>query len=294
MPNQANFRSDVTTQTEPRFTASRIVRTYDEGVLLEELPASFGFDQFDNIEVHFYTVTGNNLVLSTNVRLSDTDVLKSHVVSYDDGQFKNYIRIDFTKLFNSKNQILIPGDYRMVLNFFSDEIGNYEERPLYIQQISPSRTEVQLGFVRNSGVDAVQQNKKTLKEFIEKSFDKPTALGVNEKIFKSGVELDNSTEGVTYDGIVANIEVPQSDQTYETTIGRVQQLYPQAEQSLEDTVNRFVLKLFETLREDIIIEGDQRIQGDEYKELIRKAVFEKLPELQTQVRQNVDSTIIIT
>jgi hypothetical protein len=74
MPNQRNFRSDITTVTEPRFTASRIVKSYDEGVLLEELPASFGFNELDNIEVHFYTLSSNSLVLSTVINLQDPDV----------------------------------------------------------------------------------------------------------------------------------------------------------------------------------------------------------------------------
>jgi hypothetical protein len=182
----------------------------------------------------------------------------------------------------------------MVLNFFSDEIGNYETRPLYIQQISPSRTEVQLGFIQNSGTQAVQQNTNTLREFIDPAFDKPTALGVNEKIFKSGVELDDAQEGVNYDGIVANIEVPQSDQTYESTIGKIQQLYPTAELAFEQTVNNFVLKLFETIRSDLIMYGDSRIQGSEYKEMVNTAVFQKISELQAQVRTDVSSDIIIT
>jgi hypothetical protein len=212
MPNQANFRSNITTQTEPRFTASRIVSNPSELILFEEVPASFAFDAQDNVEVHFYTIPGNQLLLSATVTLND-EVVKSHIVAYNDNSYKNYIRIDFTKLFVDKNLILVPGDYRLVLNFFSDEIGSYTDRRLTIDTISPTRTEVQLTF--NNVIDEVtrRENQYLLKEFVEPSFTKADAVGVAEKIFKSGVELDDSTEGVTADTIVENIEIPEINQT---------------------------------------------------------------------------------
>ena len=165
MPNQANFRSDITTQTEPRFAASRIVSNPNELILFEEVPASFAFDAHDTLEVHFYTTPGNQLLLSTTITLSD-QIIMSHIVSYSDNSYKNYIRIDFTKLFIDKNLILVPGDYKLVLNFFSDEIGSYTDRRLTIDTISPSRTEVQLTF--NNIIDTVTRNNDVylLREFV--------------------------------------------------------------------------------------------------------------------------------
>ena len=181
MPNQENFRSDVTTVTEPRFLASRIVRVPDELILLEELAASFGFDIDDNVEIHFYTVPDNILTLSTVIRIRDT-ILKSHVVKYQDDTLKNYIRIDFTKLFLDKNLVLLPGDYRVVMNFFSDEIGKYDNRILSVSQISPSRTEVELIFNNTTDEVVREQNLIALKEFVEVGLNKPDAAGLAQKI----------------------------------------------------------------------------------------------------------------
>ena len=273
MPNQANFRSNITTQTEPRFTASRIVSNPSELILFEEVPASFAFDAQDNVEVHFYTIPGNQLLLSATVTLND-EVVKSHIVAYNDNSYKNYIRIDFTKLFLDKNLILVPGDYRLVLNFFSDEIGSYTDRRLTIDTISPTRTEVQLTF--NNVIDEVtrRENQYLLKEFVEPSFTKADAVGVAEKIFKSGVELDDSTEGVTADTIVENIEIPEINQTYANTMARIDRL--NLRESFDAQVNNFLVELYSFIREEIVINGDDRIQQDEYEQFIRSVVENKI------------------
>jgi hypothetical protein len=273
MPNQANFRSNITTQTEPRFTASRIVSNPSELILFEEVPASFAFDAQDNVEVHFYTIPGNQLLLSATVTLND-EVVKSHIVAYNDNSYKNYIRIDFTKLFVDKNLILVPGDYRLVLNFFSDEIGSYTDRRLTIDTISPTRTEVQLTF--NNVIDEVtrRENQYLLKEFVEPSFTKADAVGVAEKIFKSGVELDDSTEGVTADTIVENIEIPEINQTYANTMARIDRL--NLRESFDAQVNNFLVELYSFIREEIVINGDDRIQQDEYEQFIRSVVENKI------------------
>ena len=287
MPNQANFRSDVTTQTEPRFTASRIVSNPNEIILFEEVPASFAFDAQDNVEVHFYTIPGNQLLLSTTITLSD-GIIKSHIVSYGDNSYKNYIRIDFTKLFKDKNLILVPGDYRMVLNFFSVEIGSYTDKRLTIDTISPLRTEVQLTF--NNVVDDVTRREDAylLREFVEPSFNKSDAVGVAQKIFKSGVELNNSTEGVTVDNVVANIEIPEINQTYANTIARIDKL--NLRESFNIQVNDFLLQLYTFISEDIIINGDDRIQQDEYEQIIRSVVRDNIGNLQ----QIMDSRIQVS
>ena len=273
MPNQANFRSNITTQTEPRFTASRIVSNPSELILFEEVPASFAFDAQDNVEVHFYTILGNQRLLSTTVTLND-EIIKSHIVSYADNSYKTYIRIDFTKLFVDKNLVLVSGDYRLVLNFFSDEIGSYTDRRLTIDTISPTRTEVQLTF--NNIVDEVTRREDAylLKEFVEPAFNKTDAVGVAEKIFKSGVELDDSTEGVTVDTIVENIAIPEINQTYENTMARIDRL--NLRESFDAQVNNFLVELYSFIREEIVINGDDRIQQDEYEQFIRSVVENKI------------------
>jgi hypothetical protein len=279
MPNQSNFRSDVTTATSGRYTASRIVSVDDNFILNEELPASFGFDNEDNIEIHFYSIPDNELILSAVVNIND-GMLKSHIVSYVDDTFKKYIRIDFTKLFIDKNLILAPNDYLVTLNFFSDEIGSYDDRILTLQTISPSRTEVELIFNNITDEVARETALKSLKEFIEPAFNKPDAVGVAEKIFTAGVVSGDDEEGIT-SNVIAQSFAP-------TVINQMDNL------ALYDTfqiqLNNFLLELFTFIREEIIIKGDDRIQRDEFEAIIRSTVLDKIKELQ----KIVDSRIKIT
>lgn len=286
MPTQYNFRSNVTNVLEPRFTASRIVKFPGEVILLEEIPASFAFDKDDNVELHFYTIPENQLLLSTVVKLSD-DILKSHFVSYADGTYKSYIRIDFTKLFIDKEILLVPSDYRMVLNIFSDEIGSYNNRKLNIDVISDSRTEVELSF--NDTIDEVykKENLYLLKEFVEKSFNRTDAVGVAEKIFMSGVELNDPLEGVTSTNIIDNIEI-NGIQTTEATVDRIDRI--NLREIFENQLNDFVQELYKYIRKEIVINGDDRIQKDEYQKLIISVVKEKINNL----RQTVDSRIVVS
>jgi hypothetical protein len=287
MPKQTNFRSDITTNSDARFLASRIVRFPEEGILYEQIPSSFGFEVLDNIEIHFYTVAGNILTYSFVIDANDSDILKSHVVSYTDDTFKNYIRIDFTSLFEKNNTIMLPGDYKIVINFFSDEIGSYNDRKLFVQEISDSRTEVQLQFFGTTDIEEREQNIEDLKEFVEPSFPKPVAIGVAEKVFRSGVQLNDDTEGLTYNNILENIELPEENQTIENTIERIRRLSAAAEESVKDSINNLLPRLYEKIREEIIIRGDRRIQEDEFREFIEEVVDNELKYLQSTIDRRI-------
>ena len=268
MPNQSNFRSDITTVTDNRFNASRIVRYPTEGVLNEEVPASFGFSDGDNIELHFYTIPGNQLLLS--IRLDRMDnVIKSHIVSYTNGPSKNYIRIDFSEIFRKKNLILVPGDYRMVMNFFSDEIGSFDYKKLNITTISPSRGEIELTFNDSDGEVSIDENQRLVYEFVEPSMEKIYAVGAADKIFKSGVQMNDPTEGLTASNILTT-----ADRSLLTSLGnRV---------AFETDLNNFLLELGNFIKEDIIINGDQLIQRDQFENIITTAVQQKIVSMKTK------------
>lgn len=287
MPNQNNFRSDVTNITEPRFTASRVVRFPEEGILLEEVVASFGYDLQDNIEFHFYTIPDNRLIASVVSNILE-GITKEHIVAYQDGTFKNYLQIDFTKLLVDKNILIIPGDYRLVMNFFSDEIGNYLDRTLQFNRISDSSTEVELVF--NNSVDdiSLQENLRILREFVLKSFDKPDAVGTAEKIFKSGVELNDPTEGLTSTNIIENVDGAVPGQTFENTIQRIENIG--LREIFEQQINDFLPFLFEKIREEIIIKGDERIQEDELQTFISTIVVKYI----TKMQETLDSRILVS
>ena len=282
MPNQNNFRSNVTNRTEPRFLASRIVKMPDEQILLEEIPGSFGYDGEDHLEIHFYSLIDNVLVLSLITGLDD-NTMKLQIVSYADGTYKTYVQVDFTKLFVDNNTSLPPGDYRVVFNFFSDEIGSYNDRRLSIAQISPTRTEVEVQFNNETEARYIDENNTLFREFIYKGFNRSDAAGILQKIFKQGVEKNDPSEGVHIDNVEENLSVPEKNliQTEEATINRIQSLG--IKETFDQQVNQFIYNLFEKIQEEIVIKGDDRVQRDEMYAVVERIVKENIGSLQTTI-----------
>ena len=253
---------------------------------MEEIPASFGFDSEDHIEIHFYTVPGKIRLISTIVSITD-NILKSHIVSYNDGTFKNYLQIDFTKLFIDKNIVLIPGDYQVVINFFSDEIGSYTDRILSIAEITPSRKEVELQFNNENSAQNIQKNEELFREFINKSFTKTDTVGVIQKIFKSGIELDSEAEGITAERLLSDINnlSPTLSQTFDTTVARIERaglITPFVQQ-----INEFIPTLASYIIERIVSLGDERIQKDELMAEIQLMVNQQINKLQGTVDSRI-------
>lgn len=281
MPNQINYRTDLSQITEPTAFVSRIVQFPEEGVLLEELAGSFGYDIHDNVEIHFYTTNGNLLLKSITANVREENIFKFHIVTYDDGTIKTYLRIDFTELFEAKNEILLPGEYKMVINFFSDEVGSYNNKNLFIQEISPSRTEIQLGFVNNTNQLQITENERELKEFVEPSVDKITALGVAEIILKTAYVDNNDDVGLTFTNIFS-----------ENVRNRI--LRAQLTNNTLNNIQRFLLLVYDDVVEKITAVNDERIQADEFNTILNESITDNLSYIETELQfkiQAVDANV---
>jgi hypothetical protein len=263
MPNQENFRSDLTQLSQERKFVSRIVKLPEEGILLEEIPGSFGYDQNDNVEIHFYTAQGNTLLLSVVATVSDENIFKFHTVTYDDGSIQTYLRIDFTELMELKNVILLPGEYKMVLNFFSDEVGSYNNKKLYIQEISPSKTELQLGFVDNINPVKINENENLLKEFVPKSFDKITAIGVAEVVLLTSYTQNDADSGLTFNEIFTAQERARMTRANLTSLA-------------QSSTQEFLARTLETFTTRIIARPDERIQLDDFLTVLQQSMQDNL------------------
>lgn len=284
MPRQRNFRNQVINRPESRFLASRLVRVPNDEILLQELPASFGYDEQDNIELHFYTARTNVLITSIVTKISE-QIVKLHIVGYDDNSYKTYLQIDFTKLLTDKNTTIIPGDYLLTINLFSDEIGSYENRILSIAEISPSRTEVEL-VINNSTDDVTRaQNDTLLAEFVSDSFTKADAIGVMEKVLKTGVQTGDTSEGINGENVIAEIPIEFSPRNRAATVDRLDRLG--LTEPLRLALDAYIPKLFEKIREQIVI-GDERVQVDELAELLNNELAATIEELRVTVDPRIN------
>ena len=188
------------------------------------------------------------------------------LVVYDQDNYTNFLRINYTKLFEEKQLSIIPGDYKVTINFFDSEIGTYYDRNIYLTKISPNRTEVELAFV-DSTAGQFDINEEILREFIEESLPKPYAIGAAEQIFDTAFNVvdDDFGEGITYEKIIDRID--------ETTVNRLNNLYQSFEQEgidlkepLKDYINLALSGMYLKMRETILQRvGDYRIQESEFE-----------------------------
>ena len=107
------------------------------------------------VEFHVYSndtwITGNHSIqassLSPNIRDTETDTFITFPFASLD--------IDLYSEFNSLG--LTAGNFRIVLNFFENLIGSYNNQYLKVSEISPDRTEVKLTLIDKNNQSALTQ-----------------------------------------------------------------------------------------------------------------------------------------
>jgi len=172
MPNQTNYVQVIPNKPQS-FPISRIAESESDIDIIEgRLPAEFGFDIDDNIEMHFYDSV-NNLVGSVLIPVS-SGIISAKTVLLPDNSKDEKIIINMTRVQKELGLIIPPGTYTTIINLFSDEIGTYTDRKMTIEEVSPSRTELRLGF--NTVFTEVEQGE--LFEFVEPSVPRVLAAGL--------------------------------------------------------------------------------------------------------------------
>lgn len=87
-----------------------------------------------SVESHIYNFNGDYII-------SDYNTSYKHSTKYSDFTF------DIANIFDSNN--LLYGNFKVIMSFFVNLIGDYDSNPFTIQEISPDRTELKL-FVKDS------------------------------------------------------------------------------------------------------------------------------------------------
>lgn len=193
MPHQPNYVQIIPPKPQS-FSVSRIAESEtDTDILTGRIPAEFGFDAADNLELHFYD-NQNNLVNSTIIPIS-TGIISSRTIILPDNQKEEKLVVDMTRVQKELGLFLVPGTYTLVINLFSDEIGSYGDKKLTITDVSDSRTELRLAF--NVGYSNMEDQE--LYEFSEPSVPRVLAAGVVGSVI--GITGDNLITGPTDTGI---------------------------------------------------------------------------------------------
>ena len=145
MANQQNFKTNLQTASSQyiKYSVSRIFDNKKDNLLQMEAPTTVESLSKTNIEINFYSLFDNSLVYSDVIPAS-LEAISTETFKYTDGTSRVLLFIDFSKLVA---YAFPQGQYQIVLNFFEDEIGSYNNKKLMVSNISVSRSEVELQYI---------------------------------------------------------------------------------------------------------------------------------------------------
>jgi hypothetical protein len=172
MSNQTNYVQPIPGNPKA-FSVSRIAESENDiDIIQGRIPGQFGFGSDDNIEMHFYD-TDNRLVGSVVIPVS-TGIISSRTILLPDGTKDEKVVIDMTRVQKELGLLVSPGTYSVTLNLFANEIGSYTNPKMIIEEVSPSRTELRLGFTTTF----TQTEQTELFEFVQPSVPRVIAAGL--------------------------------------------------------------------------------------------------------------------
>lgn len=169
MANQLNYSTPIVSTLNVR--PDRLASSDTELVQLGTKPSWFGTSDKDFVEIWVYDTNGvivNQLTLFVPDAVLQTTTVVDNTGSYE------YVTIDMGECI--RRMVLDQGRYVIAINFFQCEIGNPAEHTLYIDSISPDRTEIKLKLIDNA-------SSKDLFEWIVPSVSKLEAKGLMDLVF---------------------------------------------------------------------------------------------------------------
>jgi hypothetical protein len=172
MSNQTNYVQAIPSNPKA-FSVSRIAESENDiDIIQGRIPGQFGFGSDDNIEMHFYD-TASRLVGSVVIPVN-TGIISSRTILLPDGTTDEKVVIDMTRVQKELGLLVPPGTYSVTLNLFANEIGSYTNPKMIIEEVSPSRTELRLGFTTTF----TQTEQTELFEFVQPSVPRVIAAGL--------------------------------------------------------------------------------------------------------------------
>ncbi len=187
MPTQENYVQFIPGNPQVVSISRLAEGENDTEVIFGRLPGRFGFDQDDNIEMHFYDST-NNLVGSVLIPVN-IGIISGRTILLPDGTEDEKIVVDMTRVQKELGLLVPPGTYTVSINLFSNEIGAYNNPKMIIEEVSASRTELRLGFVASNITDVEVSE---LFEFTQPGVPRATAASILADTL--GVENLTSTQ----------------------------------------------------------------------------------------------------
>jgi len=294
MPTQENYVQFIPGNPQVVSVSRLAEGENDTEVIFGRLPGQFGFDQDDNIEMHFYD-SSNNLVGSVIIPVN-TGIISGRTILLPDGTEDEKIVVDMTRVQKELGLLVPPGTYTVSINLFSNEIGAYNNPKMIIEEVSTSRTELRLGFVASNITDVEVSE---LFEFTQPSVPRATAASILADILV--VDNPTSTEDQQAPGpdeilaFTSNV-IQKLEDVDPEIITKLSDIQPDANDNLFATIrvlNEAIYDEFLSLLENTKNSKQfDRLQESELLILVQKAVDKALKN--TNLRLFTGDTVFYT
>ena len=176
MPNDQNYTTE-NTRDWIQYRPSRVNQSDSQLIENGALSLPFGLSDKDNVELTLYT-QDNQLVYYNVLSGASPSNIFTQTMYKDDSGTEHYV-LNFNINNAIAGNVIQPGRYIAVINILRDEVGSYNGYRLYIDKISPSRTEARLVIAHPDDVSL-----NDLYEFIEPSVSRLEAQGLIEQTLR--------------------------------------------------------------------------------------------------------------
>jgi hypothetical protein len=252
MPNPENFPNVISVPVDIR--PNRLNNSDTDLFQTSTKQVLFGTDARDSVELWIYNPNGS---LATHITLdANDDALGLNTVIDNTGAYE-YVNLDMTSILSRTG--LEQGRYQLVVNFLRTEVGNEIGNKLFIQDISPDRTELQL-HAQQVDQDIVSQ----IYEFVVPSVPRTTAQGLIDLVFHKTV---SGQSDVVNESTVAS----ELDLIIPDTIGRIADAH--AYGSYSSMINEIINESYRrTLNNMAADTNNLNIQDADLESYIKSAV----------------------
>lgn len=259
MPNQLNFADPIPSalNTRPARLSSRDTNLFQIG----ERPVWFGTSERDMVEVWVYDTNGN-IVNHINIPATSKSLTLTTVV--DSTGTYEYLNLDMGQYV--RDMVLEQGRYTITVNFFRLEVGSPESPILYVEAISPDRTELRLRLLNEDYAGDLQEwaipsvPKLEAKGLVDRSFGKLNVPGITNSLVEDTIRRirPQTMEQVAYS---------ETTELYQTLVTQViQDVYP---------------RILDRMALDVTNEAVQDVEFDNY---IRQSVEDVLQQYKSANR----------
>ena len=263
------------------------------------LPPKFGNNpDKDYLEIHFYDLTTNILLDTVRFNVSDGQangyIYKRVTPDQNDA---DELVVVVARLIEDGRMVLLPAFYDVVVNFFSQEVGNLYTRPLQITQVSDSRTELVVDF-KDTNRDAATL--REIKEFVDPSIRIEDLVALVKQLFRDAVlETVDEDEDIEASDIIAEFALQQpvnheilfnSDNYANEAIIVEEEIARFLRQgNLNDKLPSVYYFMYQKLLQRVAA-GDRRIQVDEFNQMANESVDLAFAEARSSFPITVDIT----